>query len=399
MKTALVFIYNSFQDPLFKGNLFKHLKIESGNGIFEFVIITFEQKEYQTTLNEEREIKNELLKLNMHWYPLKWHSGNFILLKKLYDITNAFLLILKLHFKFKPKAIISLGTISGSFSYLIKLLFSYNHFAYQHEPHSEFMKDFGIWTEESISFRMLRYFENKTAKSAEIISTGTDLMVKKLKDIGSNGLIYKLPSCADDLLFKIDSERRISIRAKLGICENHQVFIYVGKFGGIYYSDELFSVIGELNRSINNFFIIILSPNDKAWITERLQRQKIDDFYVDKVPYEKVYEYLNAADMGISAIPGLPSQKFRSPIKVGEYLLCGIPFVTNRGVSEDDLIAQKYSVGVVLDHFTKSEVKANLKEIKELLANKESSKNRQIGMEYRSLSAYTEISREIFTNL
>jgi len=398
LKPALVFIYNSFSDPLFKGNLFQHLLVESKKNRFKFIILSFEQEDYQLSKAEEDRLKKELLTLNMLWYPLKWHSGRFILLKKLYDGMNALLMVLKLHLKFKPKVIISLGTLAGSFSFILKTIFSYNHYAYQHEPHSEFMLDFGIWKKSSFSYRILNYLERKTAHSAEIISTGTDLMVSRLKKEGVKGLIFKLPSCANDELFRIDNNKRIEIRNKLGLSDGNKAFIYVGKFGGIYYKDEIFEIISELNRLIDNFFIIILSPDDAGWIKKKLIEKNIGQFHVDKVPYERVYEYLNAADMGISAIPGYPSQKFRSPIKVGEYLLCGLPYLTNEGVSEDDIIAQNFNVGIVLNEFSKKEVIDKIDNIK-LHLNEKNLKLRQIGLNYRGLSKYQLTSGEIFNNL
>jgi hypothetical protein len=399
LKPALVFIYNSFNDPLFKGNLFQHLLRESKNNRFKFIILSFEQKDYQLSKNEEDKLKKELLALNMLWYPMKWHSGRLILLKKLYDGISAIVLVLKLQIKFKPKVIISLGTIAGSFSYILKRIFSYKHFAYQHEPHSEFMLDFGIWKKESFAYRFLHYFEHKTAHASEIISTGTDLMVQRLKNEGVKGTIFKLPSCANDNLFIIDNNKRIHIRNKLGLSDFHRVFIYIGKFGGIYYKDETFEIIGELNKQIEKFFIIILSPDDAVWIKKKLKEQDIDQFHVNKVPYEKVYEYINASDMGISAIPGLPSQQYRSPIKVGEYLLCGLPYITNQGVSEDDIVAQKYKVGVVLNNFSIDQVKMHIDSIKIAITNSNSTNLRNIGLNYRGLSVYNSISHKIFSEL
>jgi hypothetical protein len=394
LKPALVFIYNSFNDPLFKGNLYQHLLNESKHKRFKFIILSFEQKEYQLTNDEQDQLKKELLALNMYWYPLKWHSGRFIIFKKLFDGLNALLLVLKLHFKFKPKVIISLGTIAGSFSYILKKIFSYKHFAYQHEPHSEFMLDFGIWKKSSISYRLLNYFERKTAKSAEIISTGTDFMVNRLKKEGIKGEVYKLPSCANDKIFIIDQIKRLEIRNRLGLSEDHNVFIYVGKFGGIYYKEEIFEVIGELNRLINDFFIIILSPNEHSWIEGMLENENVTQHYVTKVPYGKVYEYLNASDMGISAIPGHPSQKYRSPIKVGEYLLCGLPYITNEGVSEDDIIAKKFNTGVVLNEFSRNQVKDHHQVIQFQLKSKTKNQLRELGIEYRGLSVYSlEVSK------
>ena len=58
------------------------------------------------------------------------------------------------------------------------------------------------------------------------------------------------------------------------------------------------------------------------------------------------------------AVPPGPSKKFISNIKVGEYLCAGLPYLITRGVSEDYLFAEENEVGVVVDDFTESDIKA-----------------------------------------
>jgi len=49
------------------------------------------------------------------------------------------------------------------------------------------------------------------------------------------------------------------------------------------------------------------------------------------------------------AIPPLDSQKYRTPVKIGNYLACGIPFLLNRGIADDDIMAEEENVGLVFE--------------------------------------------------
>ena len=103
---------------------------------------------------------------------------------------------------------------------------------------------------------------------------------------------------------------------------------------------------------------------------------------------------LSAADFGIVNIPPTPSQKFRSPIKVGEYLCCGLPFLICKGVSEDALYVSEEKVGVVVNDFTKESIQQVLPEIKSLLSEPtELLKKRcsKIGVKYRGVSVFKNV--------
>ncbi len=399
MKKSIVFIYNSFNDPLFQGNLLQHLLYECRHNRFKFHLITFEQDQYRLDDREMQSQKEYLMTRNIVWHPLNWHSGKLLLLKKIYDLVLSFILIARLKFKEKPTSIISLGTIAGGYAYCFKKLFNFKHYAYQFEPHSLFMLDFNIWKKSSMAFKILHALEEITAQSADIIATGTSHMMEVLKEKGITKNVYKLPSCVDDELFVIDDQAAKDIRKDLGISQNEMVIIYVGKFGGIYYNQEIVEVLTAINERIENIFVLILSPNNKKEIAQQLENKGIDRYFIGQTSYNQVFKYLNAADLGISAIPGLPSQKFRSPIKVGEYLLCGLPYICCKGVSEDDTIAIENQVGIVLNEFTSLEVIANLEKIEYFLHKGNKSHHRTVGLQYRGLSNFQPLINDVFIKL
>jgi hypothetical protein len=113
-------------------------------------------------------------------------------------------------------------------------------------------------------------------------------------------------------------------------------------------------------------------------------------------------DWLSAADLGIVAVPPLPAQRFRSPIKVGEYLACGLPYIVCRGVSEDDLWAERYGVGVVIDAFTREAVWRKADRIRALLAEEKTglrSRCRAAGVAYRgkgiAVTAFGRVFEEV----
>lgn len=389
MKKAVVYIYNSFNDPLFQSNMYLYLLDAAKELDYLFVLITYEQKDFTISKEGVNELKRDLKDRNILWVPLRWHSGTFKLIKKAWDVMCGLMIILK-HRVVGYNRIISLGTVSGSFAYVYSKIFRMRHYLYQYEPHSEFLKDMGIWKKNSISFRFLNWLEKKSGISAEVISTGTVHMMNRLEAMKTKAITFRIPSCVDDQRFVFSVEHRNRIREKLNVVDR-KVLIYVGKFGGIYFDQEVFNLCRLLLEKDPTFYFLILTPNDNSEIEAGFKNVGIErnDYHLDQVPFNEVNKYISASDIGLVSVPPYPSQKFRSPIKVGEYLCCGIPYIVCEGISEDDLHASKYGVGVVLKDFDFESINNHFVEIENLLSidkRKLRKKCREIGLQYRGFS-------------
>lgn len=402
MKKAVIYIYNSYKDPLFQSNMYLYMLDAAAELDYQFVLITYEQKEFEIPSDEKREIQDFLSSRNINWVPLRWHSGRFKILKKLYDLILGMLAV----FKFRLKGfnrIVSLATVSGSFAYFFSRVFVMRHYLYQYEPHSEFMYDFGFWRKDSLSFKILNWLECISGKKSEVVGTGTIHMIERLKEMKSTAEVIKIPSCVDDSLFQFSNNDRVSIRSELGITDRN-VLIYLGKFGGIYFEKEVFDLFRTLLILDPKFFFMVLTPNPKSEIEDFFQEVGIseDNFHIGRVPYKEVYKYISASDIGLVSVPPFPSQKFRSPIKVGEYLCCGIPYIVCKGISEDDSVAATNEVGIVLDDFSKASIEAKFDQINELLGTDKSllqQRCREVGISYRGYSQLRQTSLDAFRKL
>ena len=400
-KHLVVFIYNSYNDPLFKGILLPYLLRERENNRFVFHLITYEQKDYKVTLKDKREVKRYLLENNIHWFPLKWYSRNgFVsLFLKAYDVLAAFVLIGYLKGKYSLRGILSLGTVAGSMAYLLSITYRLKMYLYQYEMHSEFLKDYEIWNEKDISFKILNYLERKSAQKANVIATGTSHMVDRLSNKkGVSAQLFRLPSCIDDLHFVWDS--KLSLKSKIGFDRN-LVILYVGKFGGIYYTEEVFQLFKSfLKKSMDTRFLIV-TPQDHGEIAFYFDRYDIPrtHYHITSAEHQEVRKYINSADIGLVTVAPLPSQKYRSPIKVGEYLCCGLPYLVCRGVSEDDIVAEEYDVGVVLEDFTEESLNKAYPKILSILNQDKrdlAKRCRRVGQQYRGFTNGKIISDKIF---
>ncbi|MBI2269193.1 MAG: hypothetical protein HYU69_02430 [Bacteroidetes bacterium] len=389
----IIFLYNSLFDPLIQSNIYLYIRAISQTlpDKYEFTFITYEEKNQVDfyTSEHNQEILNELTLLNIHWISLKWRPGLNIV-NKFLDLISPLpaLIMLKSN---NYNSIVSLASVSGSFAYLYSAVLGFNHYLYQFEPHSDFEVDANRYKHSSLQYKTLNMLEKKSVKKAKVISTGTNAMIQTLSQWGAKGMIYKIPSVVNENKFNFSNAERSLIRNELNIPENATVVLYTGKFGGLYYKEEIIEFLGELLKLNPLYYILIVTPNDKKELEYLCIKHKIssNNLTITGSTHDAIHKYYFAADIGIVGIPSTPSQIYRSPIKTGEYLASGIPYIVCRGVSDDDLYAERYKIGVVVEGMSASSANYVHPKIMDILSeNKEQLRMRcrKYGIEYRGFS-------------
>ncbi len=403
-KATLVFIYNSFNDPLFQNLVFSYIVSLSSGTRYTFHIITFEQQKYYLSRNKKRELKTNLKTKGIYWYPLTFHTGYLLLLKKIYDFISAISTVLYIRFFKKTKLLFAFANVSAAISVIFSKLLGMRLLVYSYEPHSSFQVELGRWDKRSIKYKLLKKLEDYAGSQGDYILTGTKYMVKELANRKSKAKLFRAPTSVDESLYEFNGEARTRIREELGI-DRRKVLLYLGKFDGLYYGGEIADFCKTISDNDSSFFFLIVTPNNYQKVEGLFKVSGIseENYYItEAVTPSEVIEYISSSDIGLIAIPPTPSQKFRSPVKTAEYLLCGLPYITCEGVSEDDIYAQEYNVGIVLQNLAKDQALNSAGRINTLLAedkNELRKRCREVGLSYRSKSNVVKTLREIYAEV
>ena len=403
LKHFLVLIYNSYRDPLYQNLIHSFLLRQAElNPEYRFELLTFEQKRYALSKSHKQKEMAQLSGKGIHWHPLAYHSGSWMFFVKSYDLLSAFIQTLRLHRQHQLKAVISFANASAAIGVIVSKLIRSKLVVYSFEPHHEFLAEFGIWRRRGWRYRLLKQAENLTLKKATHIITGTKYLAEKIKPLTA-AKVYRAPSAVDPEAFQFNAAAREKWRNLWGI-ERQHVVIYVGKFGGIYYGEEIPQFCANL-ASRAPFFFVFITQQDHDEVRELLKEHglKNDQFYLGSANSRSAIAGLNsAADIGLTAIPPYPSQRYRSPVKVGEYLMSGLPYITCEGVSEDDDVAEQSDVGIVLKDLGTPMRDKKLIALLELLSQDKPilrERCRKAGIDYRSRSIadgiFDEILREV----
>lgn len=389
---VVIFLYNRLFDPLIQGNFWLYIKdyLESSKGSIEFHVVTYEDPRHPLTL-AQRALVAQWQAQGLQWTALTWHPG-MSLFQKFKDVLSGFAAMVRLRGE-GYRHIVTLGSVAGSFAYMCAAVLRMRLFLYQYEPHSEVSRDAGAWDENSLQFKLAKFFERKSAEYAHVIASGTRFMGERLHDEwGVRAKFFRIPTVVDETKFAYDDAVGDALRASLGIAPEQPVLFYTGKFGGLYYAAEIARAFVWLRDYEPRLHMLIVTPNDDDYVHGLFAQAGVKraHYSVCHSSYDNIERFYFVGDLGLITIPPGPGQKFRSSIKVGEYLCAGMPFLTPTGVSEDYIHATERNVGVVVEDFSEAAIRGAWPEIQRYLTldrDQRRARCRAFGIEYRGFSS------------
>lgn len=392
-KRIFVFAYYSFKDPVFQSAVLPYLKAVQATDL-HYILLTWEQKRHAIPKNEIKLLKAELENHNIIWKRTIWHSGSFKLIKKLFDFSFGLSYSLSLIFKYKATKIFSEGFPGAVIGHYLSKISGRPHIIHTFEPHADYMLESGVWLESNWEYRLLKKIEVPIAKHAQHIITATNAYKKILLDQGVKAKIHSIPSCIDMGEYYFTKEARLQIRTDLKIKEDQTVIAYLGKIGGMYMEDELFAFFQHcLSLHPNKFKFFLFTNHPYELIHVKLKQFDIplQNVFIKYLKKAEVSNYLSAADIGFCGIRPIPSRRYSSPIKNGEYWACGLPTLIPEGISDDYIIAEKENIGIT---FQKVE-DISLNDIIKLLTIART-KIRDVALRERNINSYIEYWDIIF---
>ncbi|HJS54775.1 MAG TPA: hypothetical protein VJ765_09535 [Chitinophagaceae bacterium] len=403
MKTAgniLVLTQWSFKDALVQTYTLPYINIirEIIAPEQKIILVTAEQEHIALTKAESGLVNKEWEKKNMILLPESYKR--FGLKKILASAANLSKLIGVIK-KEKIKTIHAFCTPAGSIAYLLSKFTGAQLIIDSYEPHAESMIENGTWTRTALAYRILFFLEKKQTKRAKVL-IGTTLGMKQyaLERYGIEVKnFYVKPACVDLVKF-YPSEKDPLLLKELAL-KNKIVCVYAGKLGGIYLKEEVFDFIKLCyDRWEDHFRFLILTNATKGEINSEMQRVKLPgNIVISKfIHHGDVPRYLSLGDFAINPVKPVPTKKYCTSIKDGEYWAMGLPVIISPGISDDSDIIMKENIGAVMDFANKDKFSLTLSEIeKQLTKNGDLKKRiRKVAEEYRSFKIAESIYKTIY---
>lgn len=252
--------------------------------------------------------------------------------------------------------------------------------------------DFAGLSKKSLKYKILKREESRIINQAEIVLTRSQKAIEHHTHHKTNSFINKFAVVLNGkskIQFDIKKSSRISIRKKYGINHTDFVFIYSGSLDGKKYAyDEILEIFKKYS-SINKDSKLIILSKAITFAKSITPIELLKNIIFESVSHEKVPEYLNAADIGFVLIQPKYSMKAVSAIKLGEYLLCGLPVIASKGIGDSEAILKESDSCHLYDHDDGCRVDKVMQFLK-TANNLDKQQIRELGVKYFSLKQSAE---------
>lgn len=336
---VLYLTYDGINDPLGKSQITPYLSLIKKK-TEKLILISFEKEKKKPFIFDEK-IEHIMLKFTSN-------LGKF---GKIYDMIKFSFVMIKVLSKNKVNVVHARSHIPAYFAFFFKFFFNY-----------KFYFDFrGLWIDEKIEsrnwnnffftqiiipfFRILEIYSlSKADKIIVLTNKIKKILFDKYKFI-NNKAIYVLP-CVNN--FKINLNKNDQLKKKIGL--KKIVFCYVGSFGGIYDPIKVIEIFKSIKKNFLNSSLLILTNNISYYDFKMKEYRKFfykGDIKVLSIDHNKIKNYLSVVDIGINYIKNGYARNAQSPTRIGEFLMCGIPIITNSNIGDIDEILRKTKGGYV----------------------------------------------------
>lgn len=211
----------------------------------------------------------------------------------------------------------------------------------------------GLPIEERVDFRglkrgglqynVLKGQESKIIKEADSVLTRSEKAIEihqKNVPESEKDKFHVVKNGRDIDQFKPNNIRRKQVRDRLDVTKDETLFVYCGSLGPQYGVEEMLGIFDQVQSHTGNAKLLILTGNPE-YLDGKIPKTHKDTITIDSVPFNRVPEYLNAADIAFAIRKPLYSMQGVAPIKLGEYLLMGLPTIASKGIGDTEKLLEE----------------------------------------------------------
>jgi glycosyltransferase involved in cell wall biosynthesis len=357
LSTQVLYIsYNGMLDPLGQSQVIPYLQELSKLGV-RFTLLSYERGlAYNNDgLERCRVLRKELSESGIEWHYLRYHQTPSVPATVL-DVALGVRFASRLVRRNKIELVHARAHIPAVIALALKRRFGGKMIFDVRGLMAEEYIDAGHWSAGSVAARLTKSMERRALRNADGVVTLTNalwVVMQNWPGLRGRSVAHEtIPCCIDLEKFRFDDRERIRRRAHLKV-NDRLVLVYSGSIGGWYMTDEMAGFFATLKRQRPDAFFLWLTTGPAGIVEQSMSKWgiKTADYTVQNIAPREVPSFLSASDAAIAFYQPGVSRLGTSPVKVSEYLACGLPFVINAGIGDSDSLITKERVGALVSDF------------------------------------------------
>lgn len=404
LKNILVVTYWSYRDALIQTYTLPYVRLikrqlPANSRIY---LVTLEQSHLSLSETDAMLVREELKQEGIHLVPFSYSRfGLAAIIKWIFFLARLLWLCLQK----RVTHIHAWCTPAGGAGYILSVLTGIPLVIDSYEPHAESMVENGTWSKQSPAFRILLTLEKLQSRRAKAVIATTQGMMPYARERYDAAFreFYVKPACVDLQLFSPSFETKDTALLKQYELMGKIVCVYAGKIGGIYLEAEIFDFFKAASDYWGDKFRVLLLTNaGEAKIKELARASRLDpEIVITKfVEHQDVPKHLALGDFALNPVKPVPTKRFCTSIKDGEYWAMGLPVVIPPNISDDSDIIKEHRIGAIIEKFSPE---AYLKAIREIDSILQSCSQREliervraVAVKYRNFADAEEIYRKLY---
>ncbi len=271
--------------------------------------------------------------------------------------------------------------------------------------------DGGIWKLSNPLHKWAyRYFKRKELefiRAADCIVSLTENAKGEMQSwketAGYRLNIRVVPCCVDMRHFSyeaITKDQTGRFRKELNITEQDFIVSYLGSLGTWYMLDEMLLFFKRLLLVKPEAKFLFITGDDEKDIRKRgaelgIEQEKL---LIRSALRHEVPAMVCLSSIALFFIKPLYSKKASSPTKMAEILACGLPFITNTGIGDSDVIIKNTGSGMLVGGFNDKAYDKAIKDI-DIYLQKEKAFYREVALRCFSLEEGVKVYEGIYSEL
>jgi glycosyltransferase involved in cell wall biosynthesis len=248
--------------------------------------------------------------------------------------------------------------------------------------------DFAGLKKNGLRYNALKRIERAMLKRAHGILTRTEKAIDILIDQNpglSRNKFHVVVNGRDERFFKKQDEQAVlNHREALGIPHDALVLVYCGSLGPQYGMDQMLYILNAVRKQNPNAFLLLIANNPQSQLN-KYDQTSLQNVIVKEVNPIEVPDYLSVGDVALAIRKSSFSMKGVAPVKIGEYLLVGLPVVASAGIGDTESMLSGNESVHILDDYSEASL---LQTVSWIMTNgllKKHDEARLIGLKYFSL--------------
>lgn len=342
-RSVLYLSYTGMLEPLGQSQVLAYQEQLAAD--HDIHLLTFERKDDWNRKAERDAMIERMQHSGIRWHPLRYHKRPSAI-ATLWDILCGSLLGLWLVLRHRIRILHARSYVASVMVLIIKRLTGAKFVFDMRGFWADERVDGGLWPRAGCMYRVAKWFERRFLLVADHVVSLTNAAAREMEGFdylqGRMPPVTVIPTCAD-------LERFIPVKTKRA----EFVLGYVGSAGTWYLFDAVVEAFRLLRRRKPEARLLVINRNEHDYIRERLLAGgvSLDTVELRVASHAEVPAQMARMNAAIFFYKPSYSRVACAPTKLGEFLGCGVPCLSNSGVGDMAGVLEGDRVGIAVSAF------------------------------------------------